>query len=140
MFHRGTRYSALGVMTILGMVDCHITKGSYKKRSWRCAFKKVVLPHLGEGKVLVMDNCPNLHNQRVIIDMVHDVGARVEFLEPYDPHHMPIELGFRAAKDTLRREQKTPARGSRRERLRQALLGVNDKAARSAFRECGYDV
>lgn len=140
MFTRGVRYSALGVLTTCGMVDCHITRGAYKAKSFRCAFKKVVMPHLGEGKVLVMDNCPGLHCQRAIIDMVHSVGAIVEFLEPYDPHHMPIELAFRAAKDTLRKEAKAPGRGDRRERLRSALMRVDDRVARSAFRECGYDL
>lgn len=140
MFHKGLRYSALGVFTLDGMVDCHITLKGYTLKKWRAAFKKHVLPHLGEypgpRSVLVMDNCPNLHTQHEITLMVQNVGARIEFLEPYDPHHMPIEIAFRTAKDCLRRGHYKGY--PRRERLRGVLLSVDRDAARNAFLECNY--
>jgi len=144
MFHKGKRFSALGVFTLDGMLDCHITEDGYDAFKFRCAFRKKVLPYLRpypeRHSVLVLDNCPNLHTQLTILDMVHDVGARVEFLEPYDPHHMPIEIAFRCAKMFLRLERKELACMPRRERLRHVLMRVGHDAARNAFRECGYEV
>ena len=67
---------------------------------------------------------PQAYTQLSILDMVHDVGVRVEFLEPYDPHHMPIEVAFRCAKMFLRLERKELARMPRRERLRHVLMRV----------------
>ena len=144
MFHKGTKYSALGVLSLEGMLDCHVTQGAYTAKKFRMAFKKAVVPNLRPYpepcSVVVLDNCPNLHTQRAIVTMVQDVGARLEWLEPYDPHHMPIEIGFRSAKDMLRSRRDELARLPRRERLRTALMRVGRAAARSAFHECGYVV
>lgn len=144
MFHKGPRFSALGVCAIDGMLDCHITEDGYDSLKFRVAFRKKVVPYLRpypeRHSVLVMDNCPNLHTQRCVVDMVHEVGARAEFLEPYDPHHMPIEIAFRAAKDTLRREKEELKHMSRRERLRHVLMRVGPEAMRNAFHESGYTV
>ena len=86
IFRKGIRYSALGIMAIDGMPDCHITKGGYDALKFARVFKKKVLqylrPYPQRHSVLVMDNCPNLHTQRGIVDMVHDVGARVERRPP----------------------------------------------------------
>jgi len=143
MFHKGPRFSALGIFSIQGMLDCHVTEGGYDADKFRQAFRKCVVPQLRPYpepcSVLVLDNCPNLHTQLSIINMVHDADARIEFLEPYDPHHMPIEIAFRAAKGTLR-EDKSLKVLPRRERLRTAVMGVSAAAARNAFRECGYPV
>jgi hypothetical protein len=95
-------------------------------------------PYPEPCSVVVLDNCPNVHTQRAILTMAQDVGARIEFLEAYDPHHMPIEIAFRSAKDTLRYKREALEHLPRRERLRSALMRVGRDAARSAFHECGY--
>lgn len=142
-FTKGPRFSGLGIFSVHGMLDQHITTGGYTERKFRMAFRKKAIPYLrpypDPHSVLVLDNCPNLHDRRWLLDMVHDVGARVEYLEPYDPHHMPIELAFRYAKGELRRDLSLQAL-PRRERLRAVLSRVGPRAARAAFRECGYIV
>ena len=56
----------------------------------------------GVNSVLLLDNC-TIHNADEITHAVHAIGARIEYLEPYDPEHMPIEFGFRSrAKQKLR--------------------------------------
>lgn len=59
------------------------------------------IPHMrafpGPRSVLLIDNC-RIHNPRELRERVRKVGGRLIFLEPYDPQHMPIEVGFRAMK------------------------------------------
>ena len=118
-FQRGTAYSALGVLTLRGMIDQHVVEGGYDADQFLVAFKEAVLPHLRpypqDESVLIMDNCPGLHNQMEMIRLVRAAGARIEYLEPYDPEHNPIEIGFRTAKDTLRREREALEMFPRRE-------------------------
>lgn len=47
--------------------------------------------------MLLIDNC-RIHSVAELAARVRAIGAKVLFLEPYDPQHMPIELGFRALK------------------------------------------
>ena len=54
-------------------------------------------PFPGPRSVLLIDNC-RIHNPRELRERVRKVGGRLIFLEPYDPQHMPIEVGFRAMK------------------------------------------
>jgi len=60
------------------------------------------------------------------------------FLEPYDPQHMPIEIGFRAAKLWLRRHRDVYKHLPQRERLRLSLANVAGAHGRQAFHESGY--
>ena len=144
-FKRGNRYSALGIFSVHGMLDCHIIPGGYSARKFLAAFRMRVLPWLNPypmpRSVLVMDNCPNVHDQREIVTMCQDVGAIVHFLEPYDPHHMPIELAFRAAKQFMRhRKDELAHLPTRRERFRAALMSQGPSVGFSCFSECGYDM
>jgi hypothetical protein len=126
------------------MLDCHIVEGGYNAEQFLIAFMKVVVPQLNpypqSHSVVVMDNCPGLHAQAEMIQAVRDKGARIIWLEPYDPEHNPIELAFRTGKLDLQRDQEALAFLPRRERLRKVLMRVDDRAARSHFRECGYPV
>ena len=143
-FRRGTRYSALGVFSLCGMIDSHIIEGGYNADQFLQAFKAVVVPQLNEypkdHSVLVLDNCPGLHHQEEVVRLVRARGARIVWLEPYDPEHNPIELAFRTAKIMMRSERERLEHLPRRERLRWCLRRVGASAARSHFRECGYDV
>ena len=47
--------------------------------------------------MLLVDNC-RIHDVWELTRRVRARGARLIFLEPYDPKHMPIEYGFRAMK------------------------------------------
>jgi len=143
-FHRGQAYSALSAFSLDGILGSHIVEGGYDAPQFLAGFKAEVLEHLnpypGPRSVMVLDNCPGLHSQLEMIHLVRSRGARIEWLEPYDPEHNPIELAFRTAKQTLRRERESISYMPRRERLRMALSKVGEEAARSHFRECGYVV
>ena len=87
---------------------------------------------------MVLDGC-SPHHQAAVHDAIHAVGGLVFYLEPYDPQHMPIEIGFRAAKDWMRRECKHRYNHlPQREQLRLALRNVSAATARQAFHESGF--
>ena len=58
---------------------------------------KHMTPWPGPRSVLLIDNC-RIHSVKELSSRVEAIGAKVIFLEPYDPQHMPIEVGFRALK------------------------------------------
>lgn len=127
------------------MLGTHVIEGNYDAEQFLIACKRTLIPHLNpypqDHSVVILDNCPGLHHQLEFVRMVRDVGARVAFLEPYDPEHNPIELAFRSAKWRLRGPQRDALEHMpRRERVRQALKRVDARAARSHFRECGFEV
>jgi hypothetical protein len=67
-------------------------------------------PWPGPRSVLLVDNC-RIHSVKELVSRVGSIGAKVIFLEPYDPQHMPIEVGFRALKRCAqRRGPPAPAR------------------------------
>lgn len=48
-----------------------------------------------------MDNC-FVHHMTEIIQMIEEVGSIVQFLPPYSPDFMPIELAFSKVKTSLK--------------------------------------
>ena len=124
----GSKKSALGVFTEEGFIDVHVVDGAFDTDAFFTAIDESVvrlpvlvshitsgrvglaltvarpaaqIPHMrpfpGPRSVLLIDNC-RIHNPRELRERVRKVGGRLVFLEPYDPQHMPIEVGFRAMK------------------------------------------
>ena len=67
----------------------------------RAAQFKHMNAYPGPRSVLLVDNC-RIHDVDELMREARKIGARVIFLEPYDPQHMPIEVGFRAMKRRAR--------------------------------------
>ena len=63
----------------------------------RAAQFKHMNAYPGPRSVLLVDNC-RIHDVDELMRRARRHHVRVIFLEPYDPHHMPIEVGFRAMK------------------------------------------
>ena len=145
-FHRGKRFSAMAGFTVLdGFLPPFITMETFTASKFLAGIRRNVIPHMGPypgpRSVLLLDNARIHGALRSIIDEVRDVGARVEFLEPYDPEHMPIEFAFRAYKRERRSNRERYTRLTKREAMRAALTWVGTpKVARQAFREAGFSV
>ena len=52
--------------------------------------RKVLVPELRPGDIVVMDNL-RAHKQQRSIQAIEAAGCRVEFLPPYSPNLNPIE-------------------------------------------------
>ena len=89
---------------------------------------------------MLLDGC-SIHHNAEVLAAVHEIGAMVLYLEPYDPQHMPIELGFRSVKDYLRKNRDILRGMELKDQLEHAVLAVSSFGlGRAAFGACGYPV
>jgi len=104
---RGERVSALAIISVNGLLDVKVVRGTTNGDTFYDFIQENLLPHLmpfnGENphSVVIMDNC-SIHHIDEIVSMIQDVGAIVHFLPPYSPDFMPIELAFSKVKTTLK--------------------------------------
>ena len=87
--------------------------------------------------MLLLDNC-SIHHSYGVIQVCHDAGVMVKFLEPYDPSCMPVEIAFRAMKKWLRVHRELLENVEPRSAIRMAMLAVGHGASRNAFHSAGY--
>ncbi len=74
--------------------------------SFRLYVKKVLLPTLRPGDIVVMDNLGS-HKGKAVRQLIRSAGAKLFFLPKYSPDLNPIEQAFAKLKHFLR---KTAAR------------------------------
>lgn len=63
---------------------------------------QVLLPKLGEGFVLVMDNA-RFHKSQRIVELIEAAKCRLLFLPPYSPDLNPIEQRWFPLKNNIRK-------------------------------------
>lgn len=100
--------------------------------------ERVLVPTLGPGDVVVMDNLASHKDPRVAA-AVEAAGATVVYLPPYSPDLNPIEPMWSKVKAWLRHaavrtfESLVTAVGG-------ALVAVTEQDCRGFFGHCGYNV
>ncbi len=62
--------------------------------------KKVLIPELKSGQVLIMDNLSS-HKSQIVQQMLEESGIKLVFLPPYSPALNPIELAWSQLKNYL---------------------------------------
>jgi hypothetical protein len=140
---RSRSFSALGVLSLDGMIDCGITgvKG-VNAELFLVMLAVHVLPHLehypGRNSIVVMDNASMHHDPRVR-RMIKTVGAELVFLPPYANNLNPIEEAFSKAKLWLHRNRQV-AEDEPEWALHEALMSVTHADAAGYFRHAGYSV
>mmetsp|Transcript_13954 Transcript_13954/g.36665 ORF Transcript_13954/g.36665 Transcript_13954/m.36665 type:complete len:265 (-) Transcript_13954:143-937(-) len=97
----------------------------------------VLQPYPNDNSVVLLDGFI-LHKSPEIIRMILGRGALVRFLEPYDPVHQPIEIGFRSMKLWLQRNRKGVGHLPMAEQMRLAASMVSDADSRHAYHSAGY--
>jgi transposase len=95
-----------------------------------------LLPKLGPGKIVVMDNVA-FHKNKAALEMIEATGAKVVFLPPYSPEFSPVENFWSKIKQSLR---KSAARtlDEFRKAIRKAFLAVTPSDLCAWFNHCGY--
>jgi len=143
-FHKGKSMSVLGPFVFdEGFLDFSIVEGGYDGDLFWSALNVKVLPFMNRfpepRSVLILDNCP-IHKQKRVVDAVHDIGALIIFLEPYDPDSMPVEFAYKCMKNWLRKEgQSLTEQGVElRVQLKMAMRAVGRSSSRHAFHAAGY--
>ena len=97
-------------LTFVGALRCHridapcLLDGPINGASFRAYVEQVLVPTLGPGDVVVMDNLGS-HKGRAVRAAIRAAGAHLFYLPPYSPDLNPIEQVFAKLKSLLRKAQ-----------------------------------
>jgi len=97
----------------------------------------VLLPTLGEGDIVVMDNL-SANKDADTLALVGSAGACVAFLPPYSPDLNPIEMMWSKVRSILRKLELRDNE-SLFEAVGTALAAVTASDALGWFAHCGYN-
>ncbi|GES91797.1 homeodomain-like protein [Rhizophagus clarus] len=108
IFLRGKRYTILPALSLDGYIAVDIIEGSCNKERFKDFILSKVIPQMypfpGPNSVLIMDNA-KIHHNNDFINIVQELGGKVEFLPPYSPDLNPIETSFSVIKSWIKRHR-----------------------------------
>ena len=151
----GDNVSIVSALGLRGPVASMYLPGATDGSVFLTYLKKVLVPKLWKGAVVVMDNL-GAHKVKGVQSLLESVGARLVYLPPYSPDLNPIELGLEQVQEPLAPRGRThpphlgsrhphgPSHphGQRRPRLLQTLrllqLTITSYALTGSRRSCVY--
>ncbi len=105
---RGTRFSAIPVMSLEGIHDVYLFEGTVNGEKFEEFIRSCLLPMLqpfngiNPHSVVIMDNA-SIHHVQSATDLTENqAGARLLFLPPYSPDLNPAEEVFSQVKATMK--------------------------------------
>jgi transposase len=111
-------------------------EGATTEASFVHYLKRVLIPELREGDIVVRDNLP-AHRAGAVGRAIRKAGAGVWYLPPYAPELNPIEKIWSKVKARVRKAAPR-TQPTLDEALSQALQAVTDEDCRNCFAHCGY--
>jgi transposase len=132
----GKNVSLLASITREGLGECLAVEGSTTREVFEAYLEQVLVPTLGPGQIVVMDNL-SAHKGGRVKEIIEGRGCELLYLPPYSPDFNPIEQAFSKVKGLLRRAE-ARARESLIEAMGVALCAVSARDARGFFGHCGY--
>ena len=109
---RGTRYTAIPIVSLNGINDVFITEGTMNGERFVEFIRNVLLPHLrpfdgiNPHSIVIMYNA-SIHHIDDVIDLIEtQAGAKVIFLPPYSPDLNPAEGVFSQVKSIMKENDK----------------------------------
>ena len=119
-----------------GMGASLVVEGSTNGTVFQTYLKEVLLPTLGRGQVVVMDNL-SAHKGERVRQLIEGKGCELVYLPPYSPDFNPIEQAFSKLKSYLR-DACARSRQMLMEVIGQALSTISASDAEGFFEHCGY--
>ena len=113
-----------------------VIEGATDAAVFRAYVKHVLVPILGAGDIVVLDNLSS-HKAAEVEEMIRAAGAEPWFLPPYSPDFNPIEKMWSKVKETLR-AIKARCTEDLYEAVRVGLDKVTPQDASGWFESCGY--
>ena len=89
-------------LRLSGMTAPMVLDGPMNGDAFLAYVEQVLVPTLGQGDIVVMDNLP-AHRRVGVREAIEAAGARLRFLAPYSPDFNPIENAFAKLKALLRK-------------------------------------
>jgi transposase len=133
---RGKNTTLLSSMSLEGMGPSLAVEGATTARVFETYVKKVLVPSLKEGQIVVMDNL-GAHRPKRVRELIEQQGCELLYLPSYSPDYNPIEEAFAKIKNLLR---KASARTKEAlvEAIGAALSAVSAAEVRGFFEHAGY--
>ena len=141
---RGTRYSAIPVMSVQGIHDVFLSEGTVNGDKFGFFIRNYLLPILmpfngiNSASVVIMDNA-SIHHVHSNVQLIESIGAKVLFLPPYSPDLAPLEPVFGKVK-TILKENDCIFQTSNIPRvlITMAFTMVTQNDCQNFIRHCGY--
>jgi len=119
-----------------GSTACMVVDGATNKEVFEAYVRRILLPTLEAGDVVVLDNL-SAHKNKAIRDLIESVGAELWYLPPYSPDLNPIEKMWSKVKAILR-TLKARTEESLINAIAKALEAITANDAKGWFESCGY--
>jgi transposase len=120
-----------------GVVAPWVIDGPINGDAFETYVRKVLVPELKGGDVVVMDNLSS-HKRPEVRASIEAAGARVLYLPPYSPDFNPIQKAFAKLKALLRKAAERTVEGLWRA-IGSLIELIKPAEARNYFESCGYD-
>ena len=133
-FRMGKRTDLLGWIGLRGGIVAPLI-GSVTAGVFTRFVEHVLVPHLGEGDVVVWDNA-RIHAQAAVA-LIESVGARVVWQPPYSPDLNAIEPFWSKVKHLVGKARADTAEAFEQAR-RAAIASVTHSDVAGWMRHCGY--
>lgn len=85
-----------------GMVAPMVLDGPMDGNAFTAYVEQVLVPELGKGDIVIMDNLP-AHKVTGVKQAIENAGANLLYLPPYSPDFNPIEMAFSKFKALLKK-------------------------------------
>lgn len=135
---KGTRLSLIGALSMEGFLGGLEVEGTVNGDVFEVFVEQVVVPHLGPGKLVLLDNIA-FHRRDSIRELIEAQGARVKFLPAYSPEFNPIEECWSTLKAWIRKKAARTVEALQ-EAITEAIQQVTSNNAEGWFRHAGYQV
>jgi transposase len=99
---RKKRYNITAALNLNSLFAPFIFEGYSNTAVYETYVKKVLVPSLRPGMVLIIDNA-SFHKSKKITELVESVGCKIKYLPPYSPDFNPIEHHWTAVKNAIRK-------------------------------------
>ena len=119
-----------------GTTACMALEGATDTESFRAYVQAVLLPALGPGDIVIMDNL-SPHKSDPTLALITQAEAQVRFLPAYSPDFNPIEMMWSKVKNHLR-AMEARTHDELIAAIGQALASVTPQDAINWFAHCGY--
>lgn len=103
---RKTRLNITAALKLNELFAPFLFEGYSNSSTYETYLKRVLIPQLEPGMVLVIDNA-RFHKSKKAMELIESAGCRIIFLPPYSPDFNPIEHWWAAVKNKIRKAAET---------------------------------
>lgn len=124
-------------LRLTGIAAPMVLDGPINRNAFQAYVEQVLLPELGPGDIVIMDNLSS-HKGPAVREAIEAAGASLLFLPPYSPDFNPIEKAFARLKTLLRKAAERTVDGLW-DRIGHLIDGFTPQECANYFAAAGYD-